>query len=102
VDAGTSVSFNVAALNGPFTYQWQFNSADIPGATAFTYSILNTGPGDAGVYRVTVSNTSGSTLSGPAQLTINTNPQVVASFVGEIIDPGTNFTLTGQTTGGRP
>ena len=102
VDAGTPAAFSVTAVNGPFTYQWQLNNVSIPGATGSSYSILSTTTNDAGLYRVTVSNAVGSTLSGPAQLVVNTSPQIVANFIGEIVDEGTNFNFAAQTTGGRP
>jgi len=102
VDAGTSASFSVAAINGPLTYQWQFNGTNLIGATTSTYSILSAGPADAGPYSVVVSNTHGSTLSSPAQLTVRTTPQILAQFIGEIADAGSDFTFAPQTTGGRP
>src|SRR5205807_1928447 len=38
----------------------------------------------------------------PAQLIVRTTPQIVAQFIGEIADVGTDFIFAPQTTGGRP
>jgi phospholipase C len=101
-DAGTTVVLTVAALNGPFTYQWQLNGTNIPAATNSTYSIANLGLPDAGIYRVLVSNAQGTALSNPAQLTVNTSPQIFGQFVGEVLDAGTEYAFAPQTIGGRP
>jgi phospholipase C len=102
VDVGTPAAFSVTATNGPLTYQWQFGTNAIPGATNSIYSIASVSPGDGGVYRVLVSNTNGSTISNPAKLIVNTNPTIVAQFVGEIVDATTDFTFAPQVSGGRP
>jgi phospholipase C len=102
VDAGTKVTFNVSAINGPLTYQWQFGGTNLSGATASSYTIANASPSNAGTYRVTVSNTNGATLSSPALLTVNTTPQISGQFIGEIADAGTDFVIAPPTTGARP
>jgi len=54
---GTSAAFSVAA-NGtaPFSYQWQYNSTAIAGATGATLTIDNVQSSDAGTYAVVVTN----------------------------------------------
>ena len=69
--AGALVTFGVVADgSAPLTYQWQKNSADIPGATASTYTIKNAQPPDAGNYRVIVTDATGPTPSEVATLSI--------------------------------
>jgi hypothetical protein len=68
--AGAPASFSVTATGGPLSYQWQFNSVAIPGATGSTYSIASAQPANAGSYRVVVSNAAGSTTSAAATLTV--------------------------------
>ena len=74
VAAGQSATFAVTASGtAPLAYQWQRNGANIPGATARTYT-LNTSPADNGaMFRVLVSNASGSVLSNSATLTVLSN-----------------------------
>jgi uncharacterized delta-60 repeat protein len=57
VEVGMEVSFSVVATNYlPLTYQWQFNSVDIAGATNATLTLPNVQLPDAGPYRVVVSS----------------------------------------------
>jgi hypothetical protein len=46
----------VATGPGSFTYQWNVNGADVPGATTSTFSVTNAQSGDAGVYQVKVND----------------------------------------------
>jgi hypothetical protein len=64
---GGAVSFEVA-VDGipPFTYQWQFNGADLPGMTNASLSLGNVQPGQAGAYSVIVTSPFGSITSSPA------------------------------------
>jgi N-acetylneuraminic acid mutarotase len=55
--AGDTIKLT-AATNSSYTYQWQLNYTDIPGATSFEYDA--TVPGD---YTVVVTNASGSSTS---------------------------------------
>jgi YD repeat-containing protein/uncharacterized repeat protein (TIGR03803 family) len=69
---GASVTFS-ATVSGatPFTYQWQFNGVNIPGATSSSYTIATTTASDAGSYTVIATNPYGSSTSNPAVLTFN-------------------------------
>lgn len=102
VDANTPASFTVVASGGSFAYQWQFNSQNISSATNSSYVIAAASPTNAGIYTVTVRNSSGPVISAPAQLTVNTNPAFVTTPAGEIADPGATVTMQASATGGRP
>jgi hypothetical protein len=52
------------------TYQWYLEGGPILGATNFTYGILSAGSGDAGSYKVVVSNSAGSITNGPTTLKV--------------------------------
>ncbi len=73
VTVGQTATFGVTATgNGPFTYQWFQNGTAIPGATSPTYTTSATTAGQSGtVFTVVVTNSDGSTTSGPATLTVN-------------------------------
>ncbi|MDB6026462.1 MAG: 3-carboxymuconate cyclase [Verrucomicrobiales bacterium] len=70
---GTTAHFNVAATSLlPLRYQWQFKGVSIAGKTSATLALTNVQPTKAGVYRVIVSNGSGSITSSNALLSIQT------------------------------
>ncbi|MBI4662405.1 MAG: chitobiase/beta-hexosaminidase C-terminal domain-containing protein [Verrucomicrobia bacterium] len=65
------VTFSVVATGSePLAYQWQFNGANIPGATDSAYAIDAVRSNQAGVYQVVVRNPLGATTSTPARLSI--------------------------------
>ena len=68
---GGSVEFTVIATGDPpLTYQWQFNGADILGATNTALLISNVTTNDQGDYTVIVRNLSASVTSAPATLAV--------------------------------
>jgi hypothetical protein len=73
VTAGQTATFSVTASGtAPLSYQWQMNAADIPGATAASYTTPVTTTGNSGeLFRVVVSNSAGSVTSNSATLTVN-------------------------------
>lgn len=73
VTAGQTATFNVTASGtAPLSYQWQLNAADIPGATAASYTTPVTTTANSGeMFRVVVSNSAGSVTSNSAMLTVN-------------------------------
>lgn len=81
------VSFRVLASGFPTpTYRWQFNGADLPGATGATYDIPAAGPQHAGLYQVIVSNSLGVVTSAPpARLTVGI-PMVNPSFEADAFE----------------
>ncbi|WP_426485492.1 PQQ-dependent sugar dehydrogenase [Flavobacterium sp. 2] len=63
-------TFTVSASGIGLTYQWQYNNANINGATAASYTIPNVTTANAGNYRVIVTNTAGNVTSNNAVLTV--------------------------------
>ena len=74
---GDSTNFNLNAGGpGVITYQWQFNSNNIAGATNTTLNLFNCQLTNAGFYRLVASNSFGSTPSLNAQLAIRLEPRI--------------------------
>ncbi len=68
---GSPVSFAVSARGtAPLAYQWQFNGADVAGATNTTLRLASVWRTDEGDYTVIVSNPAGSVTSQVARLTV--------------------------------
>jgi hypothetical protein len=68
---GSTVTFMVTAGGAPpLSYQWQFNSTNIAGATANSLTLTNVQPGQAGNYLVVVSNALGAVTSSNAVLAV--------------------------------
>jgi hypothetical protein len=77
VSPGGTASFSVVVSNPEgITYQWQFNSTNlinggnVSGVNQPTLTITNASASDVGLYRVEVSNSSGSTVSSDARLAL--------------------------------
>jgi endonuclease/exonuclease/phosphatase family metal-dependent hydrolase len=68
---GDDITFTVGADGtAPLNYQWQFNLANISGATSTSYTRSNVQPAHAGNYSVVVSNSAGFATSSNATLTL--------------------------------
>ena len=77
IASGGNASFAVFPIGtGPFTYQWQFNGTNLPGATAAILDLTNTPTAGAGVYTVRITGPYG-TASASALLTVGTTLGVV-------------------------
>lgn len=104
VSAGQSATFSVTASGrSPLSYQWQKNGVNVPGATSSVFTIPQTSAGDAGDYRVRVSNSVGSILSNTARLTItgaNHLPvaQIITPAAGTLYRAGDVITFSGTAT----
>jgi endonuclease/exonuclease/phosphatase family metal-dependent hydrolase len=95
VTAGADVSFSVAAMGTtPFSYQWHFYDTNLPGATDATLSLLHVSTNQSGPYSVTVSNSSGTTNSQVAQLTVIAAPAVLSVMTYNVKGNGaTNWSV---------
>ena len=72
--AGNDVTFMSTAIGSPNpSYQWQFNSSNIAGATSSNLNILAIQTNNTGNYAVVASNSSGSVTSTVALLTVLTS-----------------------------
>ena len=81
----SSATFTVGvAGTGPFTYQWRFNGANIPGAASDTLILEGVQGRQEGSYSVVVANGSGSVTSRDARLTVDDG--LVISLFNILID----------------
>ena len=101
---GQPVTFTVQASGAtPFSYQWQRNGANIPGATSTSYSIASTTLSDNGAgFRCVVTNSFGSTTSNTATLTVTTNTAPTGSIstpaAGAMYNAGNTISYSGTGT----
>ena len=105
VSAGQAATFSVTASGtAPLAYQWQRNGVNISGATSRTYTFTTTAADNGAMFRVLVSNASGSVLSNSATLTVLTNRAptgtITAPTSGANYRGGQAFTFSG--TGSDP
>ena len=71
VALGSTAMFGVQLLGQPpFTYQWLFNRAALPGQTGATLTLAGVQPAQEGRYSVAVTNAFGGVVSSEAQLTV--------------------------------
>ncbi|MFN8276742.1 MAG: LamG-like jellyroll fold domain-containing protein [Chitinophagales bacterium] len=95
-NAGVSKTFSPVFFGSNLSYRWQKNGADIPSATASTYTINNMSGADAGTYRVIATNACGSDTSVGAVLTaLSTtslpNPMIYIPVIPSIGNGYLNF-----------
>jgi pectate lyase len=103
VNAGSSVSFNVAAGGTPpLSFQWQKDGSPVAGATSPTLSLSNVQAGDAGSYTVTVTNGAGSITSNPAVLTVITPPTITTQPASQTVNAGQTATFNVAASGTAP
>jgi uncharacterized repeat protein (TIGR01451 family) len=100
VSNGATASFSVgAAGTAPLTYQWLFNAADIPGATASTLTLSNVTSANAGSYTVSAFQLLGpeDEVEADSQIATLTVSNYWAPLPPTLLSPGT-ATDTGYTT----
>jgi uncharacterized lipoprotein YddW (UPF0748 family) len=103
VNQGASATFAVSATGtGPLSYQWQFNSTNIPGATGSSYTRSPAQTNDAGAYSVVITNVAGSVTSSNATLSVNAPPAIIAQPQSLSALVGSNVTFTVTATGTSP
>jgi alpha-tubulin suppressor-like RCC1 family protein len=107
--AGSNATFTVVAGGqNPISYRWSFNgtnltnSAHISGATNTTLTISNVVAGDAGNYRVVVSNSHGSATSSNATLNVLFPPSITAQPTNQTVYVGDPVAFNVTTGGTAP
>ena len=84
-----SLSVGVSGGSGSYTYQWEFDSSNIPSATSSTYTKGSFAEGNAGAYTVSTSDGTTTLLSNAANvgysLNIDTQPQSQNLSIGSIL-----------------
>ncbi len=97
VSEGSTATFAVMAVGpGTLNYQWQFNGADISGATASSLAVVAQFT-NGGNYSVRISNAIGSVTSAEAVLTVSGNhlPSATPKSVSVAEDSSLAITLAG-------
>jgi hypothetical protein len=103
IDADKPVTFTVAAtINPPYTYQWQFNNADLSGATNQSFSIASVQPINGGAYNVLVKNSDGTTKSAAASLIVVDAPIIAAQPQNLVTSVGNPLSLPVSARGRAP
>jgi hypothetical protein len=103
VTAGSNVAFKVIATGTlPLSYQWQFNSVNISGATGSSFTKSNAQTNDAGLYSVVVTNVAGSLTSSNATLTVNLPPTIITQPQSASAVAGSSVTFSVIASGTAP
>ena len=103
VAVGSNALLNVSASGTPpFQYQWFFNEGLLAGATNFSLSLTNVQLTNAGLHRVMVMNSFGSTNSTNAVLTVLTPVSITSQPQGGAVVVGSNFTFNVSAAGDAP
>lgn len=99
---GLPATFGVTNIGiTPFTYQWRFNGASIPGANSPTLTLNNVQTNQGGTYSVRIDNGLGFTFSSNATLTVLVPAFVAAAPTNLTVLAGSNATFV-VTPGGTP
>ena len=101
VNVGQSVTFTASASGSP-GYQWQFNGNNISGATSATFTIASPQTTDAGAYDVVATNSSGTTTSGSANLTVvspTAKPIFTVQPLSQTVSQGVSINFNATATG---
>ena len=103
VFAGGDALFIVQGTGGsPLGYQWQFNSADIAGATGSSFTVTNVQADALGDYRVVIANAYGSAVSSNANLNFNQPPGVTVQPESQTVRALENVSFFVGATGTAP
>ena len=85
VPAGADLDLSVSVFGGePLSYQWRFNSNNLPGATYATLTLQGVAPSASGQYSVLVTNHAGSVLSQSALVTV-ISPRLQIGHSGDLV-----------------
>ena len=104
VGVGSNFTVSVTATGNPApAYQWNKDGANLPGATASSYTVTGAQTNDAGGYSVVLTNIFGAATSSVANISIlYYAPTITAQPVGQTLLVGSNLTLTVTATGTPP
>ncbi|MGZ5569316.1 MAG: immunoglobulin domain-containing protein, partial [Limisphaerales bacterium] len=95
--------YGVAAAGSSFSYQWQFDGADLPGATNSSLVITNVQFANAGTYDLVVTNFAGATTSSNATLTVVAYPpSIITQPANQIAISGGSANFSISATGTAP
>jgi len=96
--AGSNVVFEAKTTGEFLSYQWKKNGAAITGATNPQLTLTNVGAADAANYTVTISNSSGTTTSAAAALTLapaGSAGRLANLSTRSLVGPGDNVQIAG-------
>jgi hypothetical protein len=99
---GATAALNATAT-GATSYQWQFNGANVAGATNARLVLSNVGPANSGTYAVIATNAAGSATSSSATVSSLATPspgRLINLSVLTTAGAGSNLLTVGFTTGG--
>ena len=100
---GTTAIFSVIATGtAPLNYQWQFNGANIGGATSSNFTLDSVQPSAGGNYAVVITNVAGSVTSSVAVLTVWVPPIITAQPFSRTNITGSDATFSVIATGTVP
>src|SRR5208283_2895244 len=102
VTAGSNVTLSATA-SGATGYQWQYDGANIDGATNSTLSIANFGTIQAGSYSAKVTTSSGTVSSAPATVAVNVYARLINLSARAFVGTGSQVLVAGFVdTGSAP
>ena len=84
------------------SFQWQFDSTNISGATNATLTLADVQTNDSGTYSVTVTDLAGSAVSSNAVLVVGNPPSVSVQPQSQEVVQGSNVTFTVSASGTAP
>ena len=100
---GQAASFSVTASGvGTLTYQWYKDGSSITGATSGAYAIAAVQMSDAGSYSVDVTDTTGTTHSTAATLTVTAPPVIVSQPASLNVTAGQSASFSVIASGATP
>ena len=99
----SNATFTASAIGeGPFSYQWLRDGADLSYATGPTLTLTNVQLAEEGPYSVTVANAYGTYTARPAFLVVHWKPAFIVSPVNQEVLAGSQATLSGVISGHPP
>ncbi len=103
VAAGATSNFTVVATGtAPLSYFWSFNTNTPVGINSNSLTLANIQAGDAGDYRVIVSNSAGTATSSVATLTVLAPPVITLQPQSQTITVSNDATFTVASIGTAP